>query len=67
MKRIAQEPAPVIEPARVEPSVAPLANASAPVAVHQASFPSAAVFGFVFVLLAAAIGTASRVLARNSR
>jgi hypothetical protein len=67
MKRIAQEPAPVIEPARVDPSVASLVNASASVAVHQASFPPAAVFGFAFVLQAAAIGTATRVWGRNSR
>ena len=67
MKRIAQEPVPVPEPVQAQPSPVPTANAEASVAVHQASLPPAGVFAFAFVLLAALIGTASRVLARNNR
>jgi hypothetical protein len=67
MKRIAQEPPPRVEQAPVTPSAVTVENLPSSVAVHKAGFPPAGVFAFSLVLLAAAIGTATRVLARTKR
>jgi len=67
-KRIAQEPVSGYEPVEAQPSVAPAAGAAAAtVAPDQAGFPPAGVFAFVFITIAAGIGTASRVKARSNR